>query len=137
MNEAFRSYVTSTSFNLTLRRVQIEALIYLQAELDRGKAIDLAASRFDYQRFVALVQAFPSAGPGPQSWVVTSTALSRRGLIVHDPSRSGSGHGFGRSWSFTDAGKLVVALLKESGLWQEYGGSVVTVEEALREAVAA
>ena len=102
INELFRDHVHRISFSLTLTKTQIDTLVELDAHLSRD-------------------------APYP-SWVHWHMhgrgvmGLERRGLVcqVHwwpanDPP----------TYEITRAGQLVVGLLKEAGLYQQFVGGDV------------
>jgi len=105
MNEELRQHVTRVGFNLTLGKTHIAALVYL----------DYCIRHRTYVRMSGQ----------PWSWFASGAqGLGVRGLITHcydprwPPTRPGS-H-FGRHYTITKAGRQVIALLKEAGIWQEY-----------------
>lgn len=131
VNVALRSFVTNTSFNLSLRRTHIEALIWIDhdharnmALMEAWKAAQVEAAQLGFRlsgRNAHLFRpdiAVPHMSP-PSSWNTSCGALSRRGLVTNDNSRHSG-------WRTTEAGSLVIALLKEAGLWQEYGLAMIT-----------
>ena len=103
VNELLREHVLRTRFELTLTKTQITALVELDAWTGRG------APYPTWIHFRGL--------PGMQG-------LERRGLVAplwdfRGPEPDG--------FTITRAGKLVVELLKESGIYQHYA-TVVPVE---------
>lgn len=151
MNEALRNYVTSTSFSLTMRRTHIEALIRLDHTIAYQDASS-AEFRAAYERAQEEAEKLgfslrtvttgelqglldvhyhgealpPNPGNAPSFWYVASGALARRGLVALDDVRARkAGATFGEAWRITEAGRLVVGLLKEAGIWQEYAATLL------------
>lgn len=126
MNEALRSHVTSASFQLSLGLTHIAALVAIDHDLRRNRSIreDLDEHTFAERK--------PACASGPHRRAFQHNAtglhgLCRRGLVIHHtPTRSGEewlGTKPEEIWEVTEAGRLVIALLKEAGLWAEYGGA--------------
>ena len=103
MNEALREHVTRVGFNLTLGKTHVQTLVVLD--------IALKANRHWHDR-------------GRNLFVPAVQGLERRGLVEHTyPSKSGLP--VRRIWRITKAGRFVLGLLKESGLYDEYAATVV------------
>lgn len=107
MNERLRQHVTRVGFDLTLGKTHIAALVYL----------DYCIRHRVYLR---------TASHTPFQWFATGArGLEERGLLVHhyEPReqrpKNAKDH-LGRHYTITPAGKLVIGLLKEAGIWQEY-----------------
>jgi hypothetical protein len=119
VNTALREHVTGTTFVLTLRKTQIAALVWLDVELadDRTFTEQLASDQ-------------PFLRPRGRVWslfVPGVNGLISRGLVEHiipdhyrRPGVSTADLKPSQVWRITPAGKLVVGLLKEAGIWQEH-----------------
>jgi hypothetical protein len=111
-NEALRAYTTSRAFVLDLRKTHIETLVYIDWVLELEAA---GKHRIDPSFWVRSPSLFATGAPG----------LERRGLVEHlwQPAK-GEGptneRPFSDFWRITEAGRLVVGLLKEAGLYDEY-----------------
>lgn len=123
VNEALRQHVTSASFALVLGSTHIAALVWTDHMLRRNRSFNddnTSDGRDDRE---------PAGADGPhrsafRSHTVGMSGLYRRGLVVRV-----SPHEYGWAdkpaaeiWQITEAGRLVIGLLRESGLWAEYGG---------------
>lgn len=107
-NDMLRAHVTGAAFHLTLGKTHIAALVHLEQVI--------AA-----EALTGEVSSWPRpAGLG--NFVSGASGLIARGLVTHtvplkaDVSRVP----FGEFWQITRAGRLVLDLLRESGIWQEY-----------------
>jgi hypothetical protein len=110
-NEELRAHVTSVGFALTLGKTHIASLV----QLDRM----LAENRHLWAR-------------GRDMFIPGVLGLERRGLVVHtmppppEARRRKNGTlrevSVRRIWRITRAGRLVLGLLKEAGLYDEYAG---------------
>ncbi len=124
MNLALREHVTSVGFLLTLSKRQIEVMFFLE------KAIEMN----DWE---------PS---GQSHFVSTTRALKARGLIetrnppedrVKELVRKGAStatihkmYGTSYRWRITEAGRLVLGLLRECGMEEDFGCKKFTQEKA-------
>jgi|SRR5581483_6085143 len=108
VNQVFRSYVTGCAFRLDLGKTLIEALVHIDWVLRLEQA---GGHRLNRDTYVRSPSMFATGAPG----------LQRRGLIWHqyDGSRVDN-RPFSDFYGITAAGKLVIALLKEAGIWDEY-----------------
>lgn len=108
VNETFRAYVTGSAFRLDLGKTLIEALVHIDWVLRLEAA---GGHRLDRSTYVRSPSLFATGAPG----------LQRRGLIWHqyDGSRTDK-RPFSDFYGITPAGKLVIELLKEAGIWAEY-----------------
>jgi hypothetical protein len=116
MNEALRSHVTRVGFDLTLGKTHIAALVYLNECLKQRRYIP--AHKTENRPLRHTFAFFASGAHG----------LQDRGLILHHyrPDK----HDAGLKWHYTitKAGKLVVALLQEAGIYQEYADALPRLE---------
>lgn len=129
INQALRAHVTSAQFALVLGSTHIAALVQIDYHLRRNVSIDedLKSNTIedrdspekrnkDGQHY----RAFRHNATGVNG-------LIRRGLVHHSPPSGESGHWSKTKpeaiWEITDAGRLVIGLLRESGLWEDFGGS--------------
>jgi hypothetical protein len=100
--ENFKSYTMRTNFHLGLTRPQMEFLCAV--------ADDVMWDRFTY-----------GMGTGPDNFIASEGALTKRGLIVRKTGKRQLGgkhvYEFKHFCELTDAGWLVVELLKITGLF--------------------
>lgn len=108
-NDMLRAHVTGTAFHLTLGKTHIAALVHLEevigAELTSGQAVRRRKP------------------PGLGNFVGGAAGLVARGLVTHVMPLDGeivNNKPFAEFWQITPAGRLVLALLREAGVWQEY-----------------
>ena len=120
MNDLFREHVTSVGFSLTLGKTHIAALV----ELDHRLRLNL---RDPFVSYGAYVEHRPRHLPRAFAHSVTGhNGLIGRGLVEHIvEARRKPGERYGsmtprRCWRITPAGRMVINLLKEAGLYQEY-----------------
>lgn len=120
INAALREHVTGTTFALTLRKTQIAALVWIDCML--------AEPRTPHEQ---LAQTGTLARrPGGRIWgsfIPGVRGLIDRGLVEHilPDDRRNLRHGTfdlrsDQVWRITPAGRLVIGLLKEAGIWQEH-----------------
>lgn len=106
MNEDLRAHVTGTAFNLTLGKTHIAALVYLDESIRQRAYIRTLGGRNVLSTFIPAID-----------------GLKHRGLVTHQwrerPKDRTKDH-LGRYYTITKAGRLVIGLLKEAGIWQEY-----------------
>lgn len=109
MNPLLRDHVTRTGFDLSLTRGQIEALVWLNESIGKGGPRDWST--------------YPSG-----RWASHVGGLHRRGLTWHhyDQERWRKATMAERDaapvsdfYGITEAGQLVVGLLRETGLYEE------------------
>lgn len=107
MNEALRQHVTRVGFDLTLGKTHVAALVYLDFCTRNRTTLNTAG-----------------IGRNIFSWFVPGIrGCGDRGLVVHHYDAEASnkkGDHLGKHYTITPAGKLVIGLLKEAGIWQEY-----------------
>lgn len=124
MNRALREHVTSANFALILGSTHIAALVWTDHMLRRNHTFneDNRGTKRPDDRDPAGAQgvhrrAFSNHSTG-------MTGLFRRGLVVrvspHEPGWADKRPD--EIWEITEAGRLVIGLLKEAGLWAEFGG---------------
>lgn len=119
-NEALRAHVTGTAFNLTLGKTHIAALVHLEEKLaaDRTTNQELAAIRAGQPR--------PPKPVHLGNFTTGAAGLIARGLVVHSyvpPRVDISDWAPSTIWQITPAGRLVLELLRECGIWQEYAAN--------------
>lgn len=105
INAALREHVTSVGFNLSLGKTHVATLVALDKMLAANRHVDTRTRNL--RMFVPAVD-----------------GLVRRGLVIYTyptqrnpPVRT--------VWKISSAGRHVIALLKESGLYEEYGSGMV------------
>lgn len=121
-NQALRDHTTSATFVLTLGSSHIAALVMIDHRLRTNLTMDED------------IEQYRKNGPQPGDIRVLSNGtygrafslngqpgLIRRGLITHTYP-TGQGWRPSDIWTITPAGRLVINLLDEAGIWQEYGG---------------
>lgn len=129
-NLALRRHVTRVGFQLTLGKTHIAALVYLDALLTRqgdwarkderhfragSLGYDMDRTDHDFARFV----------PGVRG-------LIDRGLVARPHGQNLTREmTTSEIWEITPAGRLVIGLLKESGIWAEYASALPAPAEAV------
>lgn len=126
INEALRAHVTSAKFVLTLSATQIAALVWIERQLRRNLTIkeELSALR-EQGREVSARYDLPARNhPMHRTFnlhVTGTHGLIARGLVTHTmPTRPDENRRPTDIWAITPAGRAVVTLLQEAGIWQEY-----------------
>lgn len=99
VNDLLRAHVTSYGFVLTLRKTHVAALVQL----------DMCIRDAKYRRAVVK----------PDMFITGIHGLVSRGLVTHH-FKMGVKHdrGLKPHYTITPAGRLVLALLKEAGMYQ-------------------
>jgi hypothetical protein len=125
VNPALRAHVTRVGFDLQLAKSHIAALVYLN-EIGRRRW-DFAAVNSPRVRSSGYGRAFSMFGIGV-------FGLEARGLVTHDSAVShtehitwdadGTQHLYSKAWAITRAGRLVIDLLKEAGLYDEFAAEL-------------
>ena len=114
MNIVLREHVTSVGFSLTLSKRQIEAMFHIE-------------------KMIKLNETFSS---GSSHFITTSRALAERGLVeFHQPPeqcvteliKKGASketiykiYGVRYRWRLTKAGELMLGLLREAGMEEQF-----------------
>jgi hypothetical protein len=128
-NEALRAHVTRVGFDLTLGKSHIATLVWIDQMLKHRRHIRTVPSG-PYRH------AFANSAVGGHG-------LEDRGLIEHTmpdykgwraKGRSSDSYPVHRIWRITKAGRLVIALLKEAGVYQEYLEALPVALHAVEEA---
>lgn len=114
-NEALRAHVTRVGFDLTLGKTHIAALVLLNESLRRNDWISTQVASVGYRRTFSLFV------PGVHG-------LQDRGLVIHNRPERGSRKRLRQIWVITKAGKLVIDLLREAGIYQEYADALPRLE---------
>ena len=130
VNEPLRAHVTRVGFDLSLGRTHVAALVWIDItiKLDRGGPWSRPAERHprrNYQHHLGHAHAnFKGGMHGLQDrglvvWTDPRTIKLPRGMqnFSELPAR--------RIWRITPAGRLVIGLLKESGLYEEYAAALI------------
>jgi hypothetical protein len=117
INENLREHVTNVGFSLTLGKTHIAALVRIDLQLKENLSTLEHLDKFDASpRWPHIFNYFVQGQSG----------LIERGLIQHiidirrRPGESVSAMRPRRIWRITPAGRLVINLLKEAGIYQEY-----------------
>lgn len=114
INEQFRHHVTSVGFILTLGKTHIARLVAIDLELKENLSI------------IERIDADVLRPRAPRVFNSTAHGLFERGLVEHIlDARRKPGENINemrprRIWRITPAGRLVINLLKEAGIYQEY-----------------
>lgn len=95
-NELLRAHVTRVGFDLTLGWTQIEAIVRV-AEAHRTQKDVFTNMRY---------------------WIAAVRGCIDRGLVVY--KYAGGGKPLHKHYKLTRAGEMVIGLLRESGLYEEY-----------------
>ena len=123
MNESLRAHVTRVGFDLTLAKSAIAALVYIDQVL-RNKRDALAVEE-------------PRTGPMRRTFALFAggaRSLIERGLITHTmPAKGDAARAYVKdanevphyywdedTYQITEAGRLVIGLLHETGIYEEY-----------------
>lgn len=119
INEALRGYVTGTAFQLSLGKTHIAALVELEHKLKHNMTFREELDAGEHRRINVLPRVFRHYVPGVNG-------LIQRGLAEHMPEdlpKAGKSTLDTRPrkvWRITSAGRLVLKLLQEAGIYQEY-----------------
>jgi hypothetical protein len=121
MNEELRNHVTRVGFNLTLSLSQIASLIVLEKET-REQTMNWSQRKVERN--------LPWANAINSRWVIGIQGCERRGLVVHHwvdarTKPSNWKPTIDKYYSITAAGKHVIGLLKEAGIYQEIEPTIV------------
>jgi len=122
-----RAHVTGAAFHLTLGKTHIAALVHLEEVLAADVTTNqmLAAMRSGEPR--------PPVTPHLGNFTTGAAGLMARGLVTHTyipPRVDISDRAPSTIWQITPAGRLVLALLREAGVWQEYATNPAAGEVA-------
>lgn len=111
-NDMLRAHVTGAAFHLTLGKTHIAALVHLEEVLAHEETHGVTVRRASPR----------SAHLG--NFTTGASGLIARGLVTHanpyPPNTCLVGKPFDKFWQITTAGRLVLELLREAGIWQEY-----------------
>jgi hypothetical protein len=134
VNELLRDHVTSAAFILSLGKTHVFALVKLDLELTAEVHLDYATLRSVH-------------GGVNRCDISALQGLERRGLIAHvweankhkygKPSATTVSYDYesiprSAHYNITRAGRLVIDLLKEAGLYAEYAGPLLPIVEMRR-----
>lgn len=111
-NGLLRDHVTRVGFDLSLGRTHIAGLVLLNESLTQRRYIPAhkspdAVARRTFSWFASGIQ-----------------GCCTRGLVVHHYRQDKQDGGLKWHYTITKAGKLVIDLLKEAGVYQEYAGAL-------------
>jgi hypothetical protein len=130
MNEALRRHVTRIGFDLQLAKSHIAALVYLN---------EVGRRRWNFAAVHAPRGYLPAHGRAFGHFATGALGLETRGLIEHHPDSDGRAKPtwqddgtmdlFSADWTITRAGRLVIDLLKESGLYDEFAQYLIFRDE--------
>ncbi|WP_427422693.1 hypothetical protein [Lysinibacillus fusiformis] len=127
VNRALRDHVTSANFALVLGSTHIAALVWTDHMLRRNRSFEqdtAEGTHADRQP--------PGQALHPRAFANHATGMAglhRRGLVTRlaeshggEPYQVWGNRTPDEIWEITDAGRLVIGLLAEAGLWAEFGG---------------
>lgn len=103
-NDLLRSHVTRVGFDLSLGKTHVAALVMLDIALKSRRHVD-------------------TRHPMLRTWVPAMHGLGDRGLVEHRHALDSRGYakpGLNPHYRITKAGRLVIGLLKEAGIYQEH-----------------
>lgn len=112
-NPDLRAHVTRVGFDLSLGRTHIAALVWLNECLAQNLYLSTQTSP---------LRAFSHFATGARG-------LRERGLVEHDSiaaHRPGRRASMRRIWKITKAGRAVITLLREAGIYDEYAAAIPT-----------
>lgn len=101
-NEALRGHVTRVGFDLSMGKTHVAALVVLAEAIARRGTVDSRTS------------------PLLRTWITATGGLMARGLVEHHYNPKAKGRGLQHHYSITKAGRHVIGLLKEAGIYQEH-----------------
>jgi len=110
-NDMLRAHVTGAAFHLTLGKTHIAALVHLEERI--------AADLTGWEQAKQPRSTMPHLG----NFTTGAAGLISRGLVTHNdfpPGAHWADARFSAMWQITPAGRLVLELLREAGIWQEY-----------------
>lgn len=119
-NDLLRSHVTSAAFHLTLGKTHIAALVHLEERL--------AADLNTWEHIKQPREKTPHLG----NFTTGAAGLVARGLATHTyplTDEHWADLPFSTYWQITPAGQLVLELLREAGIWQEYATNPAAHDE--------
>lgn len=109
LNEALRSHVTRVGFDLSLGKTHVAGLVMLDLVIRARGHVD-------------------TRHPMLRHWVTAMHGLQDRGLVEHHFATDRRGlakSGMHHHYTITKAGRLVIGLLKEAGIYQEHSDLLV------------
>lgn len=115
-NDLLRSHVTRVGFDLSLGKTHIAALVMLNESIKQRRYI---SDRGITDR--AVRRAFTHFASGMHG-------CEERGLVIHHYNPARRNGGLKWHYTITKAGKLVIALLAEAGIYQEYADALPRLE---------
>lgn len=126
-NDALRAHLTRIGFDLSLAKSHVAALVFLN---------EVGARRWDFAAVNAPRLRVSGYGRAHSNFGLGSRGLQERGLITHDWSEGedlqrhtqdadGTWHLYSKRWTITKAGRLVVDLLKEAGIYQDFARDLI------------
>lgn len=113
LNGALRAHVTRVGFDLTLGKTHIAALVYLNESIRQRRYIRTGGDqrRFGFSHFATGIH-----------------GCEDRGLVIHHWRPEKKNEGLKWHYTITKAGKLVISLLQEAGIYQEYADALPRLE---------
>lgn len=129
INESLREHVTRIGFNLSLGKTHIAALVSIDNLLKRNVSTIEELNSGGYKLNMRMPRVF-------NLFVSGQRGLVERGLVSYiadqrrKPGENISSMRPRRIWRITPAGRLVIMLLKEAGIYQEYVAMMPARERA-------
>jgi hypothetical protein len=117
-NDLLRAHVTRVGFDLSLGKTHVAALVLLNESLSQRRYIPSHKSPDPIAR-----RTFSWFASGLQG-------CCQRGLVLHHYRHDKRDAGMKWHYTITRAGKLVIDLLKEAGIYQEYADALPAREGA-------
>ncbi len=111
-NDLLRSHVTRVGFDLSLGRTHIAAIVLLNESLTQ-------------RRYIPAHKTSDAAARRTFAWFASGLqGCCTRGLVIHHYRQDKRDGGLKWHYTITRAGKLVIDLLKEAGIYQEYADAL-------------
>lgn len=117
-NDLLRAHVTRVGFDLSLGKTHIAALVYLNETIRQRRHISTVEQSIPYDKRRTFAH-FASGMRG----------CCERGLVVHHFREKKRDLNLRWHYTITRAGKLVIGLLQEAGLYQEFADALPREQE--------
>lgn len=120
-NDLLRAHVTRVGFDLTLGKTHIAALVYLDEAIRRQEHIP---TRVQDLRFGGSGLPSGHLARAFSCWATGVHGCIDRGLVIHHYREDKQNTHPGWHYTITAAGNLVIQLLQEAGIYQEYAAAL-------------
>lgn len=125
-NDLLRAHVTRVGFDLSLGKTHIAALVYLDQCLKQKRYIPHRVQDLSFPDNTQLpARAF---GRAFSMFATGMHGCQDRGLVIHHWNPKHKNDGLKWHYTITKAGKIVIALLSEAGIYQEYADALPRLE---------